>query len=67
MYQMRISTYHVSLVMLRSKKLEIREKVKILKEPIKNKTESRKTESNPSNDRTKHEGNNPPCLDEFIK
>ena len=25
MYQMRISTYHVSLVMLRSEKLEIRE------------------------------------------
>ena len=58
MYQMRISTYHVSFVMLRSKKLEIREKVKILKEPIKNKTESRKIESNPSNDRTKHDGDN---------
>ena len=26
MYQMRILTYHVSLVMLRSEKLEIREK-----------------------------------------
>ena len=27
----------------------------------------RKIESNPSNDRTKHEGDNPSCLDEFIK
>ena len=41
--------------------------MKNLKEPIKNKTESRKIESNPSNDRTKHEGDNPSFLDEFIK
>jgi hypothetical protein len=33
-----------------------KKKVKNLKEPIKNKTESCKIESNPSNDRTKHEG-----------
>ena len=36
MHQMRISTTQVSSVMLRSKKLEIREKkVQIVKEPIK--------------------------------
>ena len=38
-----------------------------MKELIKNKTESRKIESNPSNDRTKHDGDNPSFLDEFIK
>ena len=38
-----------------------------MKERIKNKTESRKIESNPSNDRTKHKGDKPSFLDEFIK
>ena len=41
--------------------------MKNLKEPIKNKTESRKIESYPSNDRTKREGYNPSFLDEFMK
>jgi hypothetical protein len=70
MYQMRISTYQFSLVMLRSKKLEIRKKKSEKSERVnKNKTESRKIESNPSNDRTKHEGDNPSFIhvDEFIK
>jgi hypothetical protein len=56
MHQMCILTNHVSLVMLRPKKLEIRKKVKVVKEPIKTKTESHKIESNPSKDRAKYEG-----------
>jgi hypothetical protein len=59
MHQMRISTNHVSLVMLRPKQLEIRKRVKVVKEPIKTKTESRKIEQNPSKDRAKYEGENP--------
>ena len=41
--------------------------MKILKEPIKNKTENSKNESNPLNDRTRHDGDNPSFLDESIK
>ena len=41
--------------------------MKIFKEPIKSKTENSKIESNPSNDRTRHDGDNPSFLDEFIK
>jgi hypothetical protein len=53
--------------MLRPKKLEIRKNVKTLKEPIKSKTESHKTEPNPSKDGAMHEGKNPSFLDEFIR
>jgi hypothetical protein len=54
--------------MLRSKKLEIRKKKsENLKDSIKNKTKNRKIESNPSNNKTKHEGDNPSFLDEFTK
>jgi hypothetical protein len=42
MHQMRISTNQVSSVMLRSKKLEIRKNVKIMKDPIKTKQSSMK-------------------------
>ena len=38
--------------------------MKNLIEPIKNKTEISKIESNPSNDRTRHDGDNPSFLDE---
>ena len=41
--------------------------MKNLIEPIKNKTEISKIVSNPSNDRTRHDGDNPSFLDEFIK
>ena len=41
--------------------------MKNLKEPIKNNTENSKIESNLSNDRTRHDGDNPSILDEFIK
>jgi hypothetical protein len=49
MHQMRISTTQVSSVMLRSKKLEIRKKVKTGKEPSdENQTECHEIEPNPS-------------------
>jgi hypothetical protein len=58
MHQMRISIIYISSVMLRPKKLEIRNvmTVKILKRP---KIECREMEPNPSKDRAMHEGNNP--------
>jgi hypothetical protein len=61
MYQMRILTTQVSSMMLRSKKLEIREKkVKIVKEPSdENQTECHEIEPNPSKDRAMPEGDNP--------
>jgi hypothetical protein len=52
--------------MLRPKKIEIRKKVKVVKEPIKTKTESHKIESNPSKGRAKYEGENPSFKDQFI-
>jgi hypothetical protein len=49
MHQMRISTTQVSFVMLSSKTLEIREKVRKLKEPSdENQTECHEIEQNPS-------------------
>jgi hypothetical protein len=57
MHQMRISTTQVSSVMLRSKKLEIRKKIK--ERSDKNETECHETEPIPSKDRAMHEGDNP--------
>jgi hypothetical protein len=46
--------------MLRSKKLDIRKKVKTVKEPLdENQTESYEIEPNPSEDRAMPEGDNP--------
>jgi hypothetical protein len=60
MHQMRISTTQVSSVMLRSKKLEIRKKVKTVKESSdENQTESHEIEPNPSKDKAIPEGDNP--------
>jgi hypothetical protein len=65
---MRISTIQVSSVILRSKKLEIRKKMKTVKEPSDgNQTECHEIEPNPSKDRAMHEGDNPSFWDEFIK
>jgi hypothetical protein len=69
MHQMRISTTQVSIVMLRSKKLETRKKKNVwkLKEPSdENQTECHEIEPNPS-DRAMHEGDNPSFWDEFTK
>jgi hypothetical protein len=60
MHQMHIWTTQVSSVMLRSKKLEIREKMGKLKEPSdENQTECHEIEPNPSKDRAMPEGDNP--------
>jgi hypothetical protein len=58
MHQMRISTTCVSSVMLRPKKLEIRN-VMTVKIPKQTQKECREMESNPSKDRSMHDGNNP--------
>jgi O-succinylbenzoate synthase len=56
---MRIWTTQVSSVMLRSKKLEIREKMWQLKElSDENQTEWHEIEPNPSKDRAMSEGDN---------
>jgi hypothetical protein len=58
MHQMCISTTHVSSVIPRSKKLEIRKKT--VKEPSdENHTECHEIESNPSKDRATPEGESP--------
>jgi hypothetical protein len=63
---MRISTTQVSSVMLRSKKLEIREKKWNLKEPSdENQTECHEIEPNPMNDKAMPEGDNPSFWGEF--
>jgi hypothetical protein len=55
MHQMRISTTQVSSVMLRLKKLEIRNKMWKLKEPLdENQTECHEIEPNLSKDRAMH-------------
>jgi hypothetical protein len=62
MHQMRISTFQVSSVMLRSKKLEIRKKreVKTVKEPSdENQTECHEMVRNLSKDRAMPEGDSP--------
>jgi hypothetical protein len=57
---MRISTNQVSSVMLRSKKLEIRKKVKTVKKPSdENQTECHEIEPYPSKDKAMPEGDNP--------
>jgi hypothetical protein len=59
MHHMCISTTEVSSVMLRSKKFEIRKKVKTVKEPSdENQTECFEIEVNPSKDRAMPEGYN---------
>jgi hypothetical protein len=47
--------------------IQRKENVKTVKEPIKTKSESHKTEPNPLKDRAMHEGDNPSFLDEFVK
>jgi hypothetical protein len=60
MHQMRISIIYISSVMLRPKKIEIRN-VMTVKIPKKKKTkiECREMEPNPLKDRAIHEGDNP--------
>jgi hypothetical protein len=58
MHQIRISTYQVSSVVSRLKKLEIRKIVKTVKEPKKQMLHH-EIEPNPSKDRAMHEGDNP--------
>jgi hypothetical protein len=68
MHQMHISTTQVSSVMLRSKKLEIKEKNVQLKEPSdENQTECHGIKPNPSKNRAMPEGGNPSFWDEFTK
>jgi hypothetical protein len=68
MHQMHISINQVSLLMLRSKKLEIRKKkCEDYKIADKNQAEWYEIEPYPSKDRAMHEGDNPWIWDEFIK
>jgi hypothetical protein len=65
MHQMRISTTQISLVMLRSKKLEIQNKKWKLKEPsYENQTKCHEIERNLSKDRAMPVEDNPSFWDE---
>ena len=59
MHQMRISTTQVSTVMLRSKELEIRKKVKTVRGVGWNQTECHEIEPSPSKNRAMPEGDKP--------